>query len=61
MSDFTTEGVHDPKSPAEITAIIHDVITSFTDKSSYALNQSRYAPLNTQVCLLFLSFLVFFL
>lgn len=53
MSASITEEVRDEKTPVQITAIIHDVITSFTDKSAYALNQSRYAPVNNKVCFLF--------
>lgn len=32
-----------------ITAIIHDVVSTFANRCSYALEDSRYAPKNLEV------------
>jgi hypothetical protein len=32
-----------------ITAIIHDVVSAFANRCSYALEDSRYAPKNLEV------------
>lgn len=51
-ADKASMGLH-------ITAVIHDVVSSFADKGAYALKDSRYAPGNREVSCLTFGLLIF--